>query len=61
MQVPLTSETVADLQRTETGVREVSSDLAYRRLAMVNVALFGKPGESWVLIDAGVTRLYQDD
>jgi Metallo-beta-lactamase superfamily len=34
---------------------KVSSDLAYRRLAMVNVVFLGKPGESWILIDAGVT------
>jgi glyoxylase-like metal-dependent hydrolase (beta-lactamase superfamily II) len=55
VQVPLTSEAVADLQQTDVGTREVSSDLAYRRLAMVNVVFIGTPGENWVLIDAGIT------
>lgn len=39
------------------GVREVRPDLAYRRLAIVNVAYCGPPGagdRGWVLIDAGV-------
>ena len=61
MQVPLTTKTVADRQQTETGTREVSSDLAYRRLAMVNVVFVGRPGESWILIDAGVTGLHEAD
>jgi hypothetical protein len=39
MQVPLNTQTVADRQQTEAGTREVSSDLASRRLGMVN-ALF---------------------
>ena len=47
MQVPLTREAVAGVERTDTGAREVSHDLAYRRLAMVNVVFYGKPGESW--------------
>jgi glyoxylase-like metal-dependent hydrolase (beta-lactamase superfamily II) len=55
MQIPLTPETVADVQQTDIGTREVSSDLAYRRLAMVNVVFCGRPGEQWVLVDAGVT------
>ena len=55
MPLPLTSETVADVRKTDSGIREISSDLAYRRLAMVNVVFSGTPGESWVLIDAGVT------
>ena len=61
MQVPLTTKTVADRQQTETGTREVSSDLAYRSLAMVNAVFVGTPGESWILIDAGVTGLYEAD
>lgn len=39
------------------GMREVRPDVAYRRLAIVNVAYFGPPGagdREWVLIDAGV-------
>ena len=38
------------------GVREVRPDLAYQRLAIVNVIYVGAPGSGsgWVLIDAGV-------
>jgi glyoxylase-like metal-dependent hydrolase (beta-lactamase superfamily II) len=37
------------------GVHEIASDLAYKRLFMVNVCFFGLPGQSeWVLIDAGI-------
>ena len=38
----------------EEAVRQIAADLAYRRLAMVNVAFYGRPGGSWVLIDAGL-------
>jgi glyoxylase-like metal-dependent hydrolase (beta-lactamase superfamily II) len=55
MQVPLTHDAVAEVQQTDTGTSEISSDLAYRRLAMVNVVFCGQPGKNWVLIDAGVT------
>ena len=55
MQVPLTSEAVADVQQAAAGIRKVLSDVAYRRLAMVNIVFIGQPGESWILIDAGVT------
>ena len=37
--------------------REVAGDIAYRRLAMVNVVFLGPPGagdRGWVLVDAGV-------
>lgn len=39
-------------------VQEVAPDLAYKRLAIVNVAFFGLPkqGEPWVLIDAGLPK-----
>lgn len=40
----------------EDKVHEVWPDLAYRRTAIVNVALFGEPGcgdRGWVLIDGG--------
>jgi glyoxylase-like metal-dependent hydrolase (beta-lactamase superfamily II) len=40
------------------GTREIAPDLAYRRLVMVNVVFFGKPGagdRGWTLVDAGVT------
>lgn len=37
------------------GVHEIASDLAYKRLVMVNVCYFGIPGqEGWTLIDAGL-------
>jgi glyoxylase-like metal-dependent hydrolase (beta-lactamase superfamily II) len=39
-------------------VHEVSADLAFQRLLIVNVVFFGHPGagdRQWVLIDAGVT------
>lgn len=41
----------------DDGTHEVASDLAYKRLAIVNVAFYGAPGacdHQWVLIDAGV-------
>ena len=41
----------------EDGVHEVLSDLAYQRLAIVNVVFYGRPGagdREWVLVDAGV-------
>jgi glyoxylase-like metal-dependent hydrolase (beta-lactamase superfamily II) len=38
----------------EEAVREVAPDLAYRRLAIVNVVFFGRPAGDWVLIDAGL-------
>src|SRR5688572_10878562 len=39
----------------DDGTREVASDLAYKRLAIVNVVFYGFPSSSeWVLIDAGV-------
>lgn len=40
-----------------SGTHEAAADLAYKRLAIVNVILFGSPGagdRQWVLIDAGV-------
>ncbi len=55
-QVPVSPEAVADETR-HGGVHEVTADLGYVRLAIVNVAFFGKPGSGdreWVLIDAGI-------
>lgn len=39
-------------------IQEVAPDLAYQRLAIVNVAFFGLPStaEPWVLIDAGLPQ-----
>jgi glyoxylase-like metal-dependent hydrolase (beta-lactamase superfamily II) len=39
----------------DDGTHEVAADVAYKRLAIVNVAFWGIPGTAdWVLIDAGV-------
>jgi glyoxylase-like metal-dependent hydrolase (beta-lactamase superfamily II) len=42
----------------DDGTHEVVPDVAYQRLALVNVVFFGYPGagdRNWVLIDAGLT------
>lgn len=37
------------------GVHEIAGDVAYKRLFMVNVGFFGRPGQrEWVLVDAGI-------
>src|SRR3954467_7279443 len=41
----------------DDGTLEIASDLAYRRLAIVNIVFSGQPGardRNWVLIDAGL-------
>jgi len=46
----------ADKTRAD-GALEIAPDLAYRRLAIVNVVFFGAPGaqdRNWVLVDAGL-------
>jgi glyoxylase-like metal-dependent hydrolase (beta-lactamase superfamily II) len=57
-QIPLPASAVADLpQQPDDGTQEIASDLAYLRLAMVNVVFFGLPDagdRQWTLIDAGV-------
>lgn len=58
-QIPLDLEPLADLptDHPEDGIHEVAPDLAYKRLAMVNVVFAGLPYEGdreWTLIDAGV-------
>jgi glyoxylase-like metal-dependent hydrolase (beta-lactamase superfamily II) len=48
----------ADAERDD-GTHEIMPDLAYKRLAMVNVVFYGAPnaGEgNWVLIDAGMPK-----
>jgi len=55
-QVPVDREAVAS-GTENAGVHEVMNDIAYQRLAIVNVMFFGPPGagdRGWVLIDAGV-------
>ena len=36
------------------GITELAPDLAYKRIAIVNVVFAGAPGGPWVLIDAGL-------
>lgn len=54
-QVPIDSSARAD-EVEEGKTRVLLSDLAYQRLAIVNVAFYGNPerDSAWVLIDAGV-------
>lgn len=55
-QVPVDDSALADEIRTD-GVHEVSRDLAYQRLGIVNVVYYGGPATGdagWVLIDAGL-------
>ena len=55
-QVPVTSEAQVGGD-TQDGLHEIAPDLAYRRLAIVNVVYFGRPDagdRQWALIDAGV-------
>lgn len=53
-QIPLDPDQPSDDGASEERVHEVAPDLAYRRLGIVNVAFYGRPGGDWVLIDAGV-------
>ncbi len=59
-QVALPAEAIAELDHPEDGTHEIAPDLAYRRLAMVNVIFYGAPhsgDRGWVLIDTGVPGL----
>ena len=56
-QVPLSENSRANGPQKHDGLYDVLPDLAYQRLAIVNVILFGPPDAGdggWVLIDAGV-------
>ncbi len=56
-QVPIHETARADFSGHH-GLHPVAADLAYQRLAIVNVVLFGTPGapdRGWVLVDAGIT------
>lgn len=58
-QVPVGSSARAD-DGEEGGAHEVRPDLAYQRLAIVNVAYYGLRGAAagaWVLIDTGVSGM----
>ncbi len=53
-QIDLDEEARADAGAQSDGTHQVAPDLAYQRLAIVNVAFVGVPGSNdWVLIDAG--------
>jgi glyoxylase-like metal-dependent hydrolase (beta-lactamase superfamily II) len=56
-QIPVDPSARADLKH-HGNVHELTADLAYQRLAIVNVVFFGRPhvgDRGWVLIDAGMT------
>ncbi|CCD84178.1 conserved hypothetical protein; putative Metallo-hydrolase/oxidoreductase (Beta-lactamase domain-containing protein) [Bradyrhizobium sp. ORS 285] len=60
-QIPLPASALAENHEADAarddGVREIAPDVAYRQLAIVNVAFYGEAGAGdggWVLIDAGV-------
>ena len=63
-QIPLTKESRADdpeIDRdNDDSTHEIADDIAYKRLAIVNVVFVGQPGagdREWVLIDAGLPGL----
>jgi glyoxylase-like metal-dependent hydrolase (beta-lactamase superfamily II) len=53
-QIPVEDQALFGFEIPDEAVRELAPDLAYRRLAMVNVVFFGRHGGEWVLIDAGL-------
>ncbi|MGV7034731.1 MBL fold metallo-hydrolase [Methylobacterium symbioticum] len=56
-QIPISPEARADDPQGADGTHAVTADLAYRRLAIVNVVFVGAEGagdRGWVLIDAGI-------
>ena len=56
-QIPMDRSDIAG-QDQDDGTIAIAPDLAYLRLAIVNVMLFGAPGQrDWVLIDAGVPAM----
>ena len=54
LQIPVEDQSLFGFEVPEEAVREVAPDLAYRRLALVNVVFFGEHDAEWVLIDAGL-------
>lgn len=56
-QIPLDAAACAAAIDTDDSTYEIAPDLAYKRLAIVNVVFFGQAGAAdrqWVLVDAGV-------
>jgi glyoxylase-like metal-dependent hydrolase (beta-lactamase superfamily II) len=60
-QISLNGDARADRKSiTNDGTLPIAEDLAYKRLAMVNVVFWGRPGSGdrqWVLIDTGIPGL----
>jgi glyoxylase-like metal-dependent hydrolase (beta-lactamase superfamily II) len=56
-QIPVDEAAVAPFAIPDDPVHEIAPRLAYRRIAIVNVAFAGgtDPGGEWVLVDAGLT------
>lgn len=54
-QIPVDDQAQTGIEIPDEAVIEIAPDLAYRRLAMVNIVLFGQQkSREWVLIDAGL-------
>lgn len=56
-QVSVDSDSIAQVLQSNDTTTAVLPDLAYKRLALVNVAFYGFPGagdRNWVLIDSGI-------
>jgi len=54
-QIPVDDQATTGIEIPDEAVVEISPDLAYRRLALVNIVLFGQPkSREWVLVDAGL-------
>src|ERR1700684_3254608 len=54
-QVPVDAGAETGIEIPEENVFEIAPDVAYRRLALVNIVLVGQPvGGQWVLIEAGL-------
>lgn len=53
-QIPVEDQALFGFDVPEESVRALAFDLAYRRLAMVNVVFYGRPDGAWVLVDAGL-------
>ncbi|MFL5251794.1 MAG: MBL fold metallo-hydrolase [Rhodopila sp.] len=53
-QVPVENEALYGFDVPDEAVWALAPDVAYRRLAMVNVMFIGRPGGNWVLVDAGL-------
>lgn len=55
LQLGLDKSAAVDVGPDDAGVHQIAADLAYVRLAIVNVILYGEPGvPDWVLVDAGL-------